>query len=503
MLTQDMVTLSDYAGIQGFGVDSAENMNDLRKALEAGYQIVNQTGGSALRVESLESSLKVLTHSEKHIKLWKILGKTAAYSTVEEYNQVTDWGSQQGFFTREGELPQPNDTAYVRRTALVKYCGTTREVTHPATLVHPAHGDLLSLENKAGILWMLRMIEINLFEGDSSLAYSPPGNPGEAEQWDGLNSLIDPTSFLDLEGMPLQEADIEEASNLVVEAYGYPGDCFLGTRAMSDLSKTFYGRERITLPANAETKIGTAVRSQLTQAGEINFSPDIFIRRPQIAPGAAVGNGALVPTAPASLGVALDAAATFGEFDKSQGTSDAKYAYTLTAANRYGESAAITPVLSATMSAANAAGGAVFNLTITNAAALTVPPEYFIVYRTIALDSATAAAPADLSNYSRILKIPAQSNAAGGVTPAAGTISDRNRIMPFTEVAYVGELSEEVITFRQLAPLMKLNLAVLAPAYRWMLLIYGVMILFAPRKWMRIINVGRIGDSLGPAQYNP
>jgi hypothetical protein len=63
----------------------------LAKALEAGYAITNQTGGSALRVESLEGSLKVLTHTAHHIKFWKKIPKSPAYSTVEEYNQLVDY----------------------------------------------------------------------------------------------------------------------------------------------------------------------------------------------------------------------------------------------------------------------------------------------------------------------------------------------------------------------------------------------------------------------------
>jgi hypothetical protein len=36
---------------------------------------------------------------------------------------------------------------------------------------------------------------------------------------------------------------------------------------------------------------------------------------------------------------------------------------------------------------------------------------------------------------------------------------------------------------------MKMDLAILGPAYRWMILMYGVPQLYAPRKWMKYINI--------------
>ena len=74
----------------------------------------------------------------------------------------------------------------------------------------------------------------------------------------------------------------------------------------------------------------------------------------------------------------------------------------------------------------------------------------------------------------------------------SASVVDNNVNLPFTETAYLGELTPSVLTFRQLAPLMRMDLAVLAPAYRWMILMYGTPILFAPAKWTRLINVGRI-----------
>lgn len=469
------------AGMSGFGVGTGQDITELSKALEAGYQTgANKTGGSALRVESLEASLKVLTYTSSHIKFWKKIPKSPAYSTVEEYNQLINYGGSQNPFVQEGELPQATDTSYARRVQLVKFLGTTREVTHQASLVHPAHGDLIALENQSGILWLLEQVERSLFEGDSSLAFD-----GEAEQWDGLDALVDSQQVIDLEGNSIQEADMEEAANEIIEAFGFPTDMFLGTRTMSDLVKTFYPRERIQLPAPMNGQIGNTIQTISTQAGVIEFNPDVFIRQAPTPPAAATSPNA--PVAPIAV-PAPTVTGTDGDHNKGAPAGDSNVNYVVTAANRFGESAP-SPVQAAVVTTTQVQkdAGVRVDLTITNAAAIgAFPPEYYKVYRSRA--KLAAGVPADLSDYSLIAQVPCADQSASGTT----AFSDVNLTLPFTSKAYLGELTPSVVTFRQLMPMMKMDLAVLSPAYRWMILLYGTPILFAPRKWIRFINVGTL-----------
>ena len=476
----DQISLSQYqGGLNGFGMSTQGELDGLKKALEAGYAITNQTGGSGLRVESLEASLKVVTFTNAHIKLWKKIQKSAAYSTVEEYNQLLSYGNPNaGAFLREGELPATRDTSYARRTALVKFMGVTNEVTHPSTMVHPAHGDVIALENQNGILFLLERIEDSLFHGDSSLSFD-----GEAEQWDGLDALIDVNSFVDLEGQPLQESDIEQASNQIIENFGYPTDMYLGTRVMSDLTKTFYPRERISLPAPVGGQVGFAAQSMATQAGVIQFNPDIFLRQLKSPPAAATSPNA--PAAPTSITDAGPLAAGTAEWTKQLGTVSIApvFSYAVTANNRFGESAPVFANIGPLAAEVNT--NTAMGITVTNAAIIGAnPPEFFRIYRT--RPGATSTNPAD---FSEILRVPVTSQGAGAAN--TNVAADRNFLIPFTEIAYVGELTPQVLTFRQLAPLMKLDLAVLAPAYRWMVLLYGTPILYAPLKWTRMINIGR------------
>jgi hypothetical protein len=285
----------------------------------------------------------------------------------------------------------------------------------------------------------------------------------------------------------LQEADIEEATNIIIEAFGYPTDLFLGTRQLSDLVKTMYPRERIQLPAPTNGQIGQAINTMATQAGVIEFNPDIFVRVLPSPPAAATHPNA--PNQPQVVTAALNAT-TNGDFTKAApAAGNVEYAYVVTACNRFGESTP-SPFMGANivMPAANRAAGDQIDINCQNNAAIgAFPTEYFRVYRSRNL-AAGAAVPGAVTDYSLVLQVPCTDQAAAGITVA----NDLNFLLPFTSIAYLGELTPNVITFRQLAPMMRLDLAVLAPAYRWMILLYGTPLLFAPLKWLRMINIGTL-----------
>jgi hypothetical protein len=482
-----MIGLAQYnpnVALNGFGFDTANNVAELEKALSAGYQFPPSSGGNTLRVESLEGSLKVVSHTAHHIKMWKKIPKSPAYSTVEEYNQLVTYGSSATAFVQEGELPPTQDSTYARRTSLIKYIGTTREVTHPMTVVHPAHGDVIALENQNGILWLLERIERSLFTGDSTLAFN-----GQSESWDGLNALIDATSFIDLQGNPMQEADIEEGANQIVENFGYPTDLWLGTRIASDLVKQFYPRERVALPAPANGQVGMAVTSVMTQAGVMELNPDVFIQKLATPPAAATSPNA--PAAPASITASVNTGVTNGNFNKGAPSGSNDYNWVVTAANRFGESAPTAiQVANTTITQAQKDAFRRIDLTVTNPASIgSFPPEYIKIYRTSALT--VGSVPTSLSVYSLVLTVPVSSQAANQTT----VVQDVNFLLPGTAIAYLGEMTPSVLTFRQLLPMMRLDLAVLAPSYRWMILLYGTPVLFAPKKWLKFINIGQLLSS--------
>jgi len=83
----------------------------------------------------------------------------------------------------------------------------------------------------------------------------------------------------------------------------------------------------------------------------------------------------------------------------------------------------------------------------------------------------------------------------GSVARAAGTgdttFVDYNRYLPFTKKALVMDMDPmQVSAWRQLLPLMSMDLAVVSAAERFMILLYGTLIIQNVYKMVRIINIG-------------
>lgn len=467
-----MVSMQDYVDFgQGFGSASAADVAELNKALNTGNYaqangVAGQTNGAALQVESLENSLKVLTYADQHVKFWKKIAKTPAYSTVEEYNQLISYGTNSGGFVPEGILPETDDSEYKRQASFVKFLGTTREVTHPMTLVRSAHGDVIARENQNGILWLMKQLEHGLFWGNSKLA--PMGKEGV--QFDGLSTMIDPENVYDLAGKELKDVDINYGAQMIIENYGTPSDIYMPFETLADFSNEYFPKERVIMPTqNSGYQAGLVVNKFQTHGGPVDFQPDLFLQKTKPLSGSGTG-GTKAPTAPGSVAIAVSTDTTDAEFGKSGAGT---YSYSVTACNRFGESVPTAVTAGIALTSADMSKGV--KITITNAAAMVVAPDYFRIYRT----------EKDGTQKYCIMEVPAASINASGET----VVVDKNVTMPNTYTAFMGEFTPEVIAFKQLAPIMKMDLALLGPAYRWMILIYGVPQLYAPKKWMKFTNI--------------
>jgi len=449
----------------GFGMGSGQQVSDLNKALSAGYATSpdTQTNGGAFRVESLESSLKVLTYSDQHIKFWKKIPKSKATNTVEEYNQLISYGSEGGGFLTEGELPDTQDSTYQRKASFVKFMGVTREVTHPMTLVNSAHGDVVSRMNQDGILWMLKKIENGLFWGDSKLG----AGGTEYVEFDGLDKLIHPENTIDLAGKHLEEKHVNWGSQMILENYGIATDLFLPYEVFAQFQQEFFPKERVIMPTTGGTKAGVVVDQFQSHGGPINFDPNLFLKKTKELPTQATSPKA--PAAPSEVTAAIGTLAD-AEFAKS---GAGVYTYYVTAANKHGESTPVKVTAPVTITGADLVKG--ITLTVKNAAATVYPVDYLTIYRT----------EADQAQAYQIARVAVTSAAAN----AATVVTDRNDTMPNTYTAFMGEMSEQILAFKQLTPMLKMDLATLAPSYRWMILMYGMPVLYAPRKFLRFKNI--------------
>lgn len=489
-----MVGLSDYMTgavdnqVMFGGGTSMHDLDNLNKALSAenitGRETTNLTtaSGAPLKVESLEKTLKVLTHSEKDLTLWQRIKKTPAYNTVEEFNQLINYGADRGGFNREGELPVEEDSTYIRRAQLVKYLGVTKSVTHPMTLVNTMIGDIIDREAKNGTLWVLRKLNRALYRGnDQMIPEEFNGLLSQHAQNDAfvsLNAYHNSEVIVDMRGNPLTEDAIETAANAIVENFGVGTSLYAPPKVLSDFVKNFYGNKFIQ-PNTAQVSdgvMGQRVRKFESQFGEIDLNYDIFFNQ---AGYKTASSPATSPNAPAPVTISA-VTPVASDTDAKWGTGDAgTYVYAIGANGRYGDSA-LTVFATPT---AIVAGGAV-DVTFTPTAGVNTATA-FTIYR-----SQPGATPATAKFYP-LFQVSLTQLTAGYDGALAGKVRDRNRYMPDCNEAFLIQENDEVFEFKQLAPLMKMDLAITGPAYRFMVLLYGTPLLYAPKKMVRFINIGK------------
>lgn len=469
---QNIVTWRDNEGVNGFGAASEEDLSQLLKALNAGQAInapgsVNSGDGFALRVESLERTLRNTTFRMEHIRLFKALPKLAAYNTVEEFNQIHEYGQGVDAFIEEGGLPNETDAKYQRQYALIKYLGTTRKVSHVMSLVKPAHGNVIAQETVNGTMYLLKQLERSLIYGDSGL---------DDIQFDGfvkqISSYSPSANIVDVRGKPLTQDNLIDSALRIHDApnFGTPTHLFMNPRVHSDLVKSFFPQARYDLLAKrADGMIGLDINGWVSPAGPIQFEPNVFIDDGGTQPTAAIGSSA--PNAP-TFSTQPTAGAGAGQFT----TSDyGNYRYAVVAVGRGGKSAAVQDSAAVT----NSAGSPRITMAV-QAAGSGSTTYYFEIYRTVVGGAAGTG------------KLIGRVKNTGG----AVSFTDNNDTLPGTSVAILFQMNLEAVSFKQLAPMVKIPLATIDTSIRWMQLIYGTPVLYTPGKILMIKNIGRASGSV-------
>ncbi|UCG53367.1 MAG: hypothetical protein JSW58_07390 [Candidatus Latescibacterota bacterium] len=446
----DMVSWSDYQGVEGFGAASQNDVDQLNKALSAGSEInppgaVTAGDGFALRVESLERTLKNTTYKMEHIKFWKSIPKLAAYNTVEEHNELSSYGlNPDAGFISEGDLPEEDDSSYERKFAIVKFLGTTRRVTHPMSLVRPAHGSVVANETVNGTMHLLRIMERALFYGDSSLS---------ALQFDGFEKLLTDnapaTNIIDLRGRALAEDDLSDGALIAQDSpnFGQVNAFFLNPKTHNDLVKTWFPKERHNTFSDKSGTVGLDIKAFTSPAGDVGFYPNVFVNDGGGPVATAAGDATKRPgpptetTGPTSP---VEGTAKFGADDAGD------YNYQFAAVNRYGRSAAVP--LSGALTISEGDKG---TFGITPGGATDV--DWWEIYRS---EKGGAVGSERL-----ILRVP---NGAGA---AETIIDDLNENLPGTTSGFLFQMNLESMSFKQLAPMIKIPLATIDSSIRWMQLL--------------------------------
>lgn len=458
----------------GFGTSTPEELLDLKKAIDTGDYAYGTsapgalTGGAAMQVESLDATLKVVSFSMKNIKLWNDIYKDKANSTVEQYNLQQSFGEETSPFMADGGLPNAHDSNYSREFEKVKYMGTLREVTHPATLVQQAHGPAIAREIQSGTKYLVGQMERFLFTADSAR---------DAQQFDGLEKQIrgkganaeykgvaagfgdDESVIIDCRDADVDEDILEDAANRIATNWGVPTDLYIDNKSHSNLTKTFFPKGRIAQGASAvqaDGRAGFVLKTFDSAAGTFNLKSDIFLRPRQKA---VTGTG----NAPGSV-TSEDSTEAAGSLWVTADQAD--YVYGVSAV--YSKSGESPAAYATAYTKANNNNVDIDWVAPTPPAGETVL--YYNVFRSVKDGANTTA------------ELIAQ-------VSGAVTWRDKNEDLPGRAKAFLLQNDSETICFKQLAPMLKMDLARVAASYRFMLLLYGTPVVFAPRKNVILKNI--------------
>jgi hypothetical protein len=490
--TNQDVTLSDYSFQDGFGTQ-ADNA-ELLKAMQAGQVTGRDTSDLSLtqeplKAESLETSLKLLSFRMQDIKLWNAIPKMPAYNTVEEFLQLESYGSDRGGFYDEGALSDVEDSSYIRRSELVKYIQVTGEVTYQAQIVK-SYVPAMQQEIKNKMMWVLRKADTAITKGNSAVipqewnglyAQHASVGSGDGKSYASLEDYtVGNSAVIDLRGRSLTQEDIENGAVNVDDNFGTATDVFGPPSVISDLGKSYYEKQRILLGAGGSVNGGSPLQAMSTSLGQIGLGHDKFMKRNRPRKLTDAASGGSAPAAP-STGLSADlTAAADGQSKFVAGDAGTVY-YAVSSMNSKGESAlALLDATAVTLTA-----GRSVELDWNSVGAATG----YTIYRTKV--TASVAPSADGILFYPLFEISQAEQTAGYDGGAATIVRDRNRFLPDTEQAFITQKDDEVFSFKQLAPLSKLDLAILAMSRRFIVFLFGTPNLYANKKMVRYINIGK------------
>ena len=470
------------------GIVSPEEVQALNKAITAGYggagKPTDLTYGGVLQAESLESTLKSITFDMKNLKMWPSISVDKAYNLFEQYNRLIGYGSDSSPYIGEGGAPQEEDSTYIRDGQRIVFFGTRRKVSHQMTLVRTTVGDIVAQQAKEGTMHLLKNVEremywghahfTNVATGDQSGGLSDlPANSiamngllqqlikgdDDAQQksrdFEGYGEVRSIAS--DLKGAVLAQDDLEDLTVIALENFGAPTDLHIEPLALSSFVKQFYPQFR-SAPGLSGQSVGYDVNKMVTSAGNVEFKPNLFLRpRGQarntgIAGSPVVGAAAVVASAIANPSASTD------------GLAAGTYQYKVSYVNDTGESSPVQE-----------AGGIVVTAGQAVSLALASTPagtKHVKVYRSAA--GGAVGTEKFIGNYK-----------------VSATIVDSGAKAPGLGEAFLLDMSSEVMRFKQLSPLSKINFAIVSTALEFAVVLYGALFVYAPRFNCLFKNLGK------------
>jgi len=468
------------------GLVTPEDVESLNKAITAGYggagKPTDLTYGGVIQAESLESTLKSVTFDMKNLKLWPSISVDKAYNLFEQYNRLIGYGSDSSPYMGEGGAPQEEDSTYIRDGQRIVFFGTRRKVSHQMTLVRTTVGDVVAQQAKEGTMHLLKHVERELYWAHAHFANNATGNMSGSDSDLPVNSLAmngllkqllkgdddvqqrsgdfegygDLQSIgQDIDGQVITQDDIERLTVIALENFGSPSEMHIEPRALSAFVKQFYPQFR-SAPGLSSQTVGYDVNKVTTTAGPVDLKPNLFLRPRAGVRSVAVNQNA--PAAPA-IAVALAGATTSGGKLDLLGT----YRLKATAVNDFGEG---SPVDLGPVTLAGTENSVTFTLTPIAGV------KYFKVYRS---ENGGAAGSEKF---------------VGNFKADGSALVEKGVKQPGLGEAFLLDMSAQCMRFKQLAPLSKINFAIVTTALEFAVVLYGALFVYTPRFNCFFKNVG-------------
>lgn len=470
------------------GLVSQADIESLNKAITAGYggagKPTDLVYGGVLQAESLESTLKSVTFDMKNLKMWPSVAVDKAYNLFEQYNRLISYGSDSAPYIGEGGAPLEEDSTYVRDGQKIVFFGTRRKVSHQMTLVRTTVGDIVAQQAKEGTMNLLKNVERELYWGHAHFMSQATGAMSGSDADLPVNSVAmsgllkqllkgdsdvlhrsgdfegygDAKSIAqDLAGQIIAQDDIERLAVIALENFGSPTDLHIEPAALSAFVKQFYPQFR-SAPGLANETVGYDVSKVTTTAGKIELKPNLFLR-----PRAGVRSLAVSASAPAATFTASGAGAGSGGLIVTTGTASVQLK--VTAVNDAGESAPVSA------GAVSLSAGQNLDITI-------------------------GSVPAGVKHWKVYISAP---GGAAGTEKFAGNFANTGagtyRLKGVKQAglgeAFLLDMSAECMKFKQLAPLSKINFAIVTTALEFAVVLYGALFVYTPRFNCVMLNVGK------------
>ena len=265
-----------FFGEDAFSMAPAQE-RELAKALDIDYSMgtTDQTGFSALRKESLDSTLKIVEANENSPAFWKAVKKGKATSAVEEFSVLNELGDASSYSS--GDLPEEYDEDLKRDFEQVKLVGAVGKVPYFAQANEVINGDLVAQVTRMKTIAMLRKLDVLSVFGDATLLPTDPN--GIIAQ--AIKRMKFPTqNVIDKQGKRMQLEDFNNAGKIIADNYGNSMNLkiWMGNDAYTDYVNQLIASKTYFLNGGAVDSVYVQARNLKIGSGGGNIETDVFFR---------------------------------------------------------------------------------------------------------------------------------------------------------------------------------------------------------------------------------